>query len=169
MSDDPKYLVGQVLWYFQGNHVPQGTQLKVLTKPETNEGHYTLGYGYNSSSTFMCGEECLSPTPPGVSLSIGDGHLISGDHDSLEDAEKPSEVDHVNNPSHYARWPISPATFIIRNNLDGTRSNVVKYTMRAGFKLYPGKDARESEIIDLEKAIRWAQMKINFLKGEAEL
>jgi hypothetical protein len=33
----------------------------------------------------------------------------------------------------------------------------VKYASRAGFKLYPGMDAVESEITDLKKVIRYAE------------
>ena len=81
---------------------------------------------------------------------------------------KPEE-DVVNQPTHYARWLIEPITYIMRNGFEFWRGNIVKYASRAGFKLYPGKDAVESEIIDLEKVIRYAQMRINQLNGEEVL
>lgn len=68
-------------------------------------------------------------------------------------------------PSHYARFEIQPKDFIVRNGFEFWRGNVVKYASRAGHKMYPNKTALESEIIDLEKAIRNAQMRINQLTG----
>lgn len=82
--------------------------------------------------------------------------------------EAPSE-DIVNRPSHYTRWAIEPVEFLMRNRVEGHLFNIVKYAMRAGYKLYPGKDATESEITDLEKVIRYSQMRINLLKGADKL
>jgi hypothetical protein len=72
-------------------------------------------------------------------------------------------------PSHYARYLIEPITFIMRNGFEFWRGNIVKYASRAGHKLYPGKDEVESEIIDLQKVIRYAEMRINQLQGETVL
>ncbi len=72
-------------------------------------------------------------------------------------------------PSHYTRWKIEPVEFLLRNNVAGHVFNIVKYAMRAGYKLYPGKDEVESEIIDLKKVIRYAEMRINLLNGETAL
>ena len=71
----------------------------------------------------------------------------------------------VTEPAYYTRLKIEPITFIMRNNLPFHIGNIVKYATRAGHKPYPGKDARESEIIDLEKVRRYAEMRINQLKG----
>lgn len=79
------------------------------------------------------------------------------------------ETDVVKNPPHYTRWAIQPKVFILRNKMEFWRGNVIKYVSRAGFKLYEGKDATESEIIDLEKAINYCQSRIKQLKGEVEL
>jgi hypothetical protein len=79
----------------------------------------------------------------------------------------PDEI--VVKPAHYARYKIEPVEFIMRNGMEFWRGNIVKYAARAGFKLYPGKDAVESEIIDLQKVIRYAQMRINQLEGETVL
>lgn len=79
------------------------------------------------------------------------------------------EEDPVYRPSHYAKWTIEPVEFLMRNRVEGWLFNVVKYTMRAGGKIYPGKDATESKIIDLEKAKRYIDMEINLLKGEDKL
>lgn len=81
--------------------------------------------------------------------------------------ESPEDV--VSQPSHYTRWPIQPLAFIERNGFEFWRGNIVKYVSRAGFKLYPGKDEVESEIIDLEKVKRYADARINILRGEVEL
>lgn len=77
--------------------------------------------------------------------------------------------DIVNQPKHYGRWLIEPITFIMRNGFEFWRGNIVKYASRAGFKLYPGQDETQSEITDLKKVIRYAEMRINQLNGEIEL
>jgi len=47
--------------------------------------------------------------------------------------------------------------------------NICKYAVRAGHKLYPDMNEIESEITDLEKVIRYAEMRINLLNGETDL
>ena len=78
-------------------------------------------------------------------------------------------ADIVNEPKHYARWTIEPITYIMRNGFEFWRGNIVKYASRAGYKMYEGKTQVESEIIDLEKVIRYSQMRINQLNGEDKL
>jgi hypothetical protein len=72
-------------------------------------------------------------------------------------------------PAHYTRWAIEPITFIMRNKMEFWRGNPIKYIARAGFKIYDGMDAVQSEITDLNKAVRMCQMRINELNGETEL
>jgi hypothetical protein len=79
------------------------------------------------------------------------------------------DADRVNRPSHYAKWKIEPITFIMRNGMEFWRGNIIKYATRAGSKEYDGLDLRESEITDLEKVRRYAEMRINQLKGETIL
>jgi hypothetical protein len=57
----------------------------------------------------------------------------------------------------------------MRNGFEFWRGNIVKYACRAGYKTYDGMDAVESEITDLKKVIRYAEMRINQLKGEVNL
>ena len=71
--------------------------------------------------------------------------------------------DIVNNPAHYTRFKIQPIVFIMENRLPWHTGNIVKYSLRAGFKLYPGKGPEESEIIDLQKVIRNAQVRIDHI------
>jgi hypothetical protein len=80
-----------------------------------------------------------------------------------------SPSDPVRKPDHYARWPIEPITFSLRNGVEFWRGSVIKYVMRAGFKEQPGMSSEEAEIQDLEKAIRYLEMRINQLRGEPEL
>lgn len=80
----------------------------------------------------------------------------------------PSE-DIIVKPSHYAKWVIEPITFIMRNGFEFWRGNIVKYASRAGSKIYDGMDETQSEIVDLKKVIRYAEMRINQLNGEVEL
>ena len=82
-------------------------------------------------------------------------------------AEHTSDI--VNEPKHYARWTIEPITYIMRNDFEFWRGNIVKYASRAGYKMYEGKTQVQSEIIDLEKVIRYSQMRINQLNGEDKL
>jgi hypothetical protein len=77
--------------------------------------------------------------------------------------------DVVVKPAHYARWAIEPITYIMRNGFEFWRGNATKYISRAGYKMYAGKTKDESEIIDLEKAIRCLQMRVNQINGETEL
>ena len=85
------------------------------------------------------------------------------------DVVEPVDGDIVNKPSHYTRYAIEPVTFIMRNDLPFHTGNICKYAVRAGFKLYPDKTEVESEITDLKKVIRYAEMRINLLQGEMEL
>jgi len=57
----------------------------------------------------------------------------------------------------------------LRNNLPFHVGNICKYAVRAGHKLYPDMNEIESEITDLEKVIRYAEMRINLLTGETDL
>ena len=75
----------------------------------------------------------------------------------------------VNEPNHYTRWVIEPITFIMLNGFEFWRGNIVKYASRAGFKLYEGKTQEESEIIDLEKVIRYSEMRINQINNKDKL
>ena len=77
--------------------------------------------------------------------------------------------DPVRNPPHYSRWAIEPITFVMRNGMEYWRGNVIKYASRAGHKYLPGKTPQESEIEDLQKAMRYLEMRINQLQGEDEL
>ena len=77
--------------------------------------------------------------------------------------------DPVHKPSHYARWPIEPINFLMRNGVEYWRGAIVKYAMRAGYIIPPGQEKTEAEIEDLQKCIRYCEMRINQLKGEVEL
>jgi hypothetical protein len=64
---------------------------------------------------------------------------------------------------------LSGTMSMVKNNLPFHTGNIVKYAVRAGHKIYDGMDAVESEITDLEKVRRYAEMRINQLKGKAVL
>lgn len=74
-------------------------------------------------------------------------------------------TDLINEPKHYTHFAIEPITFIMGNELPFWKGNIVKYAMRAGMKSYQHQDLIESEITDLEKVIRYAEMRINQLEG----
>lgn len=78
------------------------------------------------------------------------------------------QEDVVQDPSHYSRWAIEPATFIMRNGFEFWRGNLIKYSSRAGYKQYDGKTMKESEITDLEKVKRYCDMRIEELSEETK-
>ena len=73
----------------------------------------------------------------------------------------------VTKPSHYERWPEEPINFIMKNDMEFWRGNIIKYISRAGFKQYDNMSMIESEITDLEKVRRYAEMRINQLEGKS--
>jgi hypothetical protein len=81
------------------------------------------------------------------------------------------EYDHdiVHQPDHYARFKIEPITFIMKNELEFWRGNIIKYGARAGYKIYDGKTQEDSEITDLEKIKRYCDMRINQINGKDTL
>ena len=93
----------------------------------------------------------------------------------MKGAEVKSELkealDYVREPAHYTQYNIEPITFIMANDPEGifAKGNIVKYAMRAGKKLYPSMDEVQSEITDLEKVRRYAEMRINQLQGKEVL
>lgn len=74
-------------------------------------------------------------------------------------------TDAINEPSHYARWPIEPIEFIEANGFEFWRGNIIKYASRAGYK----GGSSDDEIHDLLKVIRYAQMRINVVSGRGVL
>lgn len=91
---------------------------------------------------------------------------ISGEFSIIGQDEEDEDL--IANPSHYTRFKIQPQEYTIKNDLDGTAANVVKYVTRAGHKEYPGKTKEEAEIIDLEKARDWLTERIEELRSRAE-
>jgi len=75
-----------------------------------------------------------------------------------------SNDDKVVRPNHYQRWDIEPITYVMVNGMEFWRGNIIKYASRAGFKQYDELCQADSEIIDLQKVIRYAQMRINQLQ-----
>jgi hypothetical protein len=69
----------------------------------------------------------------------------------------------VNKPPHYTNLAIEPITFIMKNDMEFWRGNIIKYSSRCGKKIYDGMDETQSEITDLMKVIRYAEMRINQL------
>ena len=77
--------------------------------------------------------------------------------------------DIVDRPAHYTQFDIEPIEFIMRNWLPFHTGNIIKYSLRAGSKIYDGMDPVESEVTDLKKVMRYAQMRINQLRGDSIL
>ena len=77
--------------------------------------------------------------------------------------------DIVVKPNHYCRWEIEPITFILQNDMEFWRGNIVKYASRAGFKLYENQNSSQSEITDLKKVMRYCEMRIEEIKRNEEM
>jgi len=84
----------------------------------------------------------------------------------FDEEEIPEDSSDIDNPSHYSRWKVQPITFILENDVEFWRGNIIKYAMRAGYKHRNGLKDWESEIEDLEKIRRYAELRINHIKGE---
>lgn len=95
-----------------------------------------------------------------------DGFIARTYKEGLEEQEATKRNNMVVKPSHYTAWNVEPVEFILRNDMEFWRGNVVKYVMRCGNKLYDGMDKSQSEITDLEKAKRYIDMRINVLRGK---
>ena len=63
----------------------------------------------------------------------------------------------ASDPPHYNELPVEPIEFIMLNDMEFWRGNIIKYASRAGFK--------GNEIDDLHKIIRYAQFRINQIEG----
>lgn len=84
-------------------------------------------------------------------------------------AQKRKAPAHAISPAHYKDLKVEPIYYIMENEMEFWRGNIIKYGSRAGKKLYDGMDSRESEITDLEKVRRYAEMRINQISGKAVL
>ena len=74
-------------------------------------------------------------------------------------------TDLIDHPQHYADYTIEPIEFIMKNDMDFWRGNIIKYAARAGQKVYDGMDVQQSEVTDLCKVMRYAEMRINQLQN----
>ena len=88
-----------------------------------------------------------------------DTHVGYGDYmrDKMKEDKEQSNV--ITKPSHYERYDIEPVCFIMKNELPFWMGNVIKYVMRAGHK------DNTAEVVDLKKARRYIDMRINQLEG----
>jgi len=77
-----------------------------------------------------------------------------------------SNNDLVVRPAHYTQYPIEPIEFIMKNGLPFWLGNVIKYGCRAGSKKYDDLTIEQSEIRDIQKLMRYAEMRLNQLQGE---
>lgn len=75
-------------------------------------------------------------------------------------------ADLIKNPSHYSRFKIEPADYAMDNELPHHVGSIVKYATRAGHKIYTDCDHLQSEKIDLQKAIEWAEKRIEKIDQE---
>ena len=75
----------------------------------------------------------------------------------------------IHNPDHYASQVIEPAEYILVNDMEFWRGSIIKYASRACKKVYDGKTAEESERLDLLKAMRFCEMRLNMLNEEGIL
>lgn len=134
-----------------------GTQLN-----RGDRGRLNATGGYSGDNFFLCDTEIELVAPEDESWDAANEDFA--DQEILSTAS--SEVDDdVVRPSHYTQYEVEPIDFIMKNDLPFHVGNIVKYAVRAGSKLYDGLDATESEIRDLEKVRRYAEMRVNQLRG----
>lgn len=118
----------------------------------------------------------INTDPAGVVMKDYNGHttsyvdprklLVIGRANKTTTFTTSTDAAIVNKPDHYDRFPLEPVEFIMGNNLPFHVGNIIKYVMRAGHKLYPGKTAAESEVIDLKKVRRYAEMRIQQIEAD---
>jgi hypothetical protein len=77
-----------------------------------------------------------------------------------------NDLTDIEEPTHYARWPVEPVEVIMQNGLEFWRGNIIKYVMRAGYKQGSFNNTVQAEISDLMKAKRYIEMRINQLEGK---
>lgn len=77
-------------------------------------------------------------------------------------------ADLIEKPAHYAKWSIEPLEFIQANRFEFWRGNIIKYASRAGSKTYDGMSPVKSEITDLKKVIRYAEVRIQELESQGD-
>jgi|TARA_R110000796_G_scaffold219479_1_gene335469 hypothetical protein len=94
---------------------------------------------------------------------VGHEEFMKNKRKELDALER---FDIVNKPAHYAQYIIEPVTFIMRNDLPYYKGNCIKYICRAGDKKYEGLSLLESEKLDIQKMIRYGQMRINQIDGK---
>lgn len=82
----------------------------------------------------------------------------------LRPEEPVNTLRHYTKPYHYDSEGIDVIDFCNANSLSFTRGNIIKYTVRAGAKLIDGMTARESAIVDLEKAKEYINREIESLR-----
>ena len=75
----------------------------------------------------------------------------------------------MDKPNHYKSLAIQPVEYTMANHYEFWRGNIIKYASRAGFKLYPDKDQKESELIDLRKAIECCELRIRYLEEKNKI
>lgn len=75
------------------------------------------------------------------------------------------DAETITTPNYYAQYAVEPIEFIMKNDMDFWRGNIIKYASRAGQKVYDGMDAKQSEVTDLHKVMRYAEMRINQLQN----
>lgn len=63
------------------------------------------------------------------------------------------KYDEVNHPKHYVENRFWVEPHVVFRNLSYPQGNALKYILRAGKKLYPGKTEKESKLTDLKKAM----------------
>lgn len=147
-----------------------GLYFKCVRAPRAGIANFTVGNVYEVAlnpdgimglkSDFGVDSATLSTFIPADPITTNEPVV-----DQATPADDPDDK-HVFRPTHYAKWAIEPITFIMKNNLSFEIGNIVKYAVRAGSKLYDGMDATQSEITDLEKVRRYAEMRINQLKDQ---
>jgi hypothetical protein len=159
--------IGTELWPTQDNEY---NWLRGLRGPflVTHSGAGYVCFGELSKKTPAMAPQLFTEENP-MQKVFRRGSVFDKVMDAKLELTKVDGVEVIVRPEHYTRFKVEPITFIMGNNLGFAVGNIVKYAVRAGSKLYSGKTAVESEILDLEKVRRYAEMRINQLQGKETL
>lgn len=125
------------------------------------EGDTVICVDADDTTSITAGKEYLVLVAGGVITTVmHDGGAPMGYFNHRFEAVAPTPApnaapDNVNQPHHYARFPIEPITFINANELPYNIGNVIKYACR-----YDAKNGVE----DLRKAKRYLDIHIETLE-----
>lgn len=97
------------------------------------------------------------------------GYYMDPNGECLECEGLSKVSDIIGKPEHYSFYAIEPIEYIMRNEMEFWRGNIVKYASRAGYKQYDGLTMNESEITDLKKIKQYVDFRLKELEEPEDI